>query len=208
MATLRQQLGTAGARLALELWTDGGLRLIGTRVEGLGVVACSDAVAAAEATVFRTGAGQRYEVVARADEHHLVLLRPVGAGTPPLAARAGRGTSEPPPVGTFVAVLHPEGAVAAGVLSAPPRPIPANLEEVLLGPYRRTVERIVRGVLKAAELFGSEEVAELARQILRVIDLRSGFGGRHQSRPACARTVLRRTDRSGGSRCAAGQLAG
>ncbi|RME72170.1 MAG: serine protease, partial [Planctomycetota bacterium] len=129
---------------------------------------------------FEDERGRRWRVARRSEEHGLALLEPVGEA-PPVHRIAER--REEPAVGTLVAVPDTAGEiVAAGVVSARARMIPTDLEELMQTALFDRLRRPLRVLLVALEEFGSKETAELARQIRRAIEIRSGFSSGVQDR--------------------------
>jgi S1-C subfamily serine protease len=164
---------------AVLLKREDGTRIPGTRVLDLGIVTAEAHVTGASG-VLRDATSGRWEVVARSDEHGLALLRRVGAA--PLTTDHASPAPHAPPVGSFVAVAHADGPVSAGVLSAAPRPIPADLAQLLMSGQQQRMQRLMRGLLTAVEVFGSDELAELAKQTRNAMDLRNGFSAGVETR--------------------------
>ena len=150
-----------------KLTTDAGATVLATRVPGLGYL-----VFVPRGTNLRTSAGLKLAASHSFARYGLKLYRPAGAGP----AKAPSVATATPPVGQLVLALTPTTPpFAVGVVSAAPRSIPVNPAALVLARTNERTYRWTRGALKAVEVFGSEEVAELATTLRRAMEVRAGF---------------------------------
>lgn len=175
-----------GARLSavrpLAIEAAPGCAAPGTLVPGIGIVATASRFPP-DVRAVRTSDGLALVLVARSDAHDLLLFRPEHAaaigGAPPAPAAAGGG----PEVGSLVLAIGPAGVRAAGVVSAGARPVPFEGLASLEAPARSLGRRIARGVLALAESLGLQDVADLARSIIRSIELQESMRAGSPPRP-------------------------
>jgi len=168
-AAFRGVGAAARRRPVVSLADDAGRKGLGTAISATDVVACASAFGPGDR--LSDEAGRRFRVVGRAPAHDLLLASlETGEPLPTSALAAAR------PVGTVVAVVGPEGVLAAGVVSAPPRPIGENVARLLAargGPDLQ--ERIVAGIGRLAKAVGADEIVELTRALEAAFKLRRGF---------------------------------
>jgi S1-C subfamily serine protease len=166
---LRATFAGAGG-IGLRIEAAGGVRAYATPLSPREAVACASALGGAEA--FEAPGGRRFRVVARAEGLDLVLGR-LERG-PALEAAPDAPAAAP---GELVCVGGPDGPLAAGVVSAPARPVSEATSRLLAASAGggAIVLEIVRGVGKLAATLGADQVANLAREVEASLELQRGF---------------------------------
>ncbi|MBI3269449.1 MAG: trypsin-like peptidase domain-containing protein [Planctomycetes bacterium] len=155
---------------AVELTDEKGAHAIGAVISANEVVACAGALGAGATTLTAAG-GRSFRVVARAEGHDLVLAR-LEKG----AVLAFRGDAAVGPVGTLVGVVGPKGALAAGVLSAPARPISEATSRLLaMSAGGGLQDKLILAFGKLARALDLKELVAIAKQLEVAMEVRRGF---------------------------------
>ncbi|MHC4393494.1 MAG: hypothetical protein ACYS22_19545, partial [Planctomycetota bacterium] len=164
---------------SIQLRSEKGPVGFGTPILGLGVVACASTFGDDVESLTDTATDRRYKVVRHAKKHDLLFLTPEEGKFTKGIAPAKRSRA----VGSFVAVLDREGVAAGGVLSASARSIPMSAAMLMEGGPQEQVKGIIERVADVAEMFGQEEIAALARELMKSFDLRDAFSTGSPLRP-------------------------
>jgi S1-C subfamily serine protease len=163
-----------GRRRAIALGAGEGRTVPATPLNHREAVACASALGdPAEGATVEAADGRRFRVAARAAKHDLVLLQ-LDSG-PDLEVHA-EADAEEPAVGTLVVACGENGPLGAGVVSAPARRISARTSLLLAQSAEGGLQkRILETIGRVARLLGSDEVAELVRQLEAALEQRRGF---------------------------------